>query len=93
MTGSYPYMLLIIRGDVEIRPRRLRRRAAAPRNRERHLREDRGLGLYDAYLARTRPVGTPLADADAAVDNALAQARPTEAAQIRVSCAPRDCAH
>ena len=84
MTGSYPYMLLIIRADVEIGRGDFDAARAHLETASATLREDRGLGLYDAYLAELALWERRWADADAAVDNALAQARSTEAAQIRV---------
>jgi tetratricopeptide (TPR) repeat protein len=84
MTGSYPYMLLIIRADVEIGRGDFDAARAHLETAAVTLREDRGLGLYDAYLAELALWERRWADADAAVDNALAQARSTEAAQIRV---------
>ena len=84
ITGSYPYMLLIIRADVEIGRGDLDAARAHLETASATLREDRGLGLYDAYLAELALWERRWADADAAVDNALAQARSTEAAQIRV---------
>ena len=84
ITGSYPYMLLIIRADVEIGRGGFDAARAHLETASATLREDRGLGLYDASLAELALWERRWADADAAVDNGLAQARPTEAAQIRV---------
>jgi DNA-binding CsgD family transcriptional regulator/tetratricopeptide (TPR) repeat protein len=84
ITSSYPYMLLIIRADVEIGRGDFDAARAHLETASATLREDRGLGLYDAYLAELALWERRWADADAAVDNALAQAQSTEAAQIRV---------
>jgi DNA-binding CsgD family transcriptional regulator/tetratricopeptide (TPR) repeat protein len=84
ITGSYPYMLLIIRADVEIGRGDFDAARAHLETASATLREDRGLGLYDAYLAELALWERRWADADAAVDNGLAQARSPEAAQIRV---------
>jgi DNA-binding CsgD family transcriptional regulator/tetratricopeptide (TPR) repeat protein len=84
ITASYPYMLLIIRADVEIgRGDFDAARAhldAAPAT----LRKDRGLGLYDAYLAELALWERRWADADQAVHDGLTRARTRSAAQIRV---------
>jgi DNA-binding CsgD family transcriptional regulator len=77
-------MLLIIRADVEIgRGDFDAARAhldAAPAT----LRKDRGLGLYDAYLAELALWERRWADADQAVHDGLTRARTRSAAQIRV---------
>jgi hypothetical protein len=84
ITGSYPYMLLIIRADVEIGRGGFDAARAHLETASATLREDRGLGLYDASLAELALWERRWTDADAAIDNGLAQARSTEAAQIRV---------
>jgi DNA-binding CsgD family transcriptional regulator/tetratricopeptide (TPR) repeat protein len=88
-TASYPYMLLMIRADVEIgRGDFDAARAhldAAPAT----LREDRGLGLYDASLAELALWERRWADADQAVRDGLARARIPSAAQIRVQLCAR----
>jgi DNA-binding CsgD family transcriptional regulator/tetratricopeptide (TPR) repeat protein len=84
ITANYPYMLLIIRADVEIGrgdfdAARARLDAALAT-----LREDHGLGIYDAYLAELALWERRWADADEAVREGLARARLPSAAQIRV---------
>ena len=84
ITANYPYMLLIIRADVEIGrgdfdAARARLDAALAT-----LREDHGLGIYDAYLAELALWERRWADADEAVRDGLARARLPSAAQIRV---------
>ncbi|HET9103164.1 MAG TPA: AAA family ATPase, partial [Solirubrobacteraceae bacterium] len=49
--ASYPYMALIIRADVEIGRGQFDAARAHLEAARATLREDRGLGLYDAYLA------------------------------------------
>jgi DNA-binding NarL/FixJ family response regulator len=84
ITANYPYMLLIIRADLEIgRGHFDDARAhldAAPAT----LREDRGLGVYDAYLAELALWERRWEDADEAVRDGLARARSRHTAQIRV---------
>ena len=84
ITGSYPYMLFLIRADVEIG----RGDFAAAREHldaaSATLREDRGLGLYDASRAELALWERRWADAAEAADAGLVQARAPHAAQIRV---------
>ena len=84
ITASYPYMLFIIRADVEIGRGDFDAARAHLEAASATLRKDRGLGLYDAYLAELALWERRWADADEAVDDGLAQARSSEAAQIRV---------
>ncbi len=84
ITANYPYMLLIIRADVEIGRGDFDAARAHLQAASATLRKDRGLGLYDAYLAELALWERRLADADEAVGNGLALARLSETAQIRV---------
>ena len=84
LTASYSYMPLIIRADVEIGRGHFdaaREHLDAARA---TLREDRGLGLYDAYRAELALWERRWADAAQAIDDGLTQAQSEEAAQIRV---------
>jgi DNA-binding CsgD family transcriptional regulator len=84
LTASYSYMALIIRADAEIG------RGHFDAAREHldaalaTLREDRGLGVYDAYRAELALWERRWPDAARAIDEGLAQAQAEEAAQIRV---------
>ena len=84
MTGSFPYALLIVRALVETE------RGAFDAAREHFeaaratLRKDRGHGLYDGWVADLALWERRWLDADAAIQEGLVQARPLEAAQIRV---------
>ena len=84
LTASYSYMALIIRADVEIG------RGHFDAAREHldaalaTLREDRGLGVYDGYLAELALWERRWPDAARAIDEGLPQAQSQEAAQIRV---------
>ncbi len=84
ITASYPYMILIIRADVEIGRGDFDAARAHLQAASITLREDRGLGLYDGYLAELALWEHRWADAGQAIDDGLAQARSSEAAQIRV---------
>jgi DNA-binding CsgD family transcriptional regulator/tetratricopeptide (TPR) repeat protein len=84
ITASYPYMLLIIRADVEIGRGDFDAARAHLEAASATLRKDRGLGLYDGYLAELALWERRWAGADEAVDDGLARARSSEAAQIRV---------
>ena len=84
LTASYSYMALIIRADVEIGRGHFdaaREHLDAARA---TLREDRGLGVYDGYLAELALWERRWADAAGAIDDGLTQAQSEEAAQIRV---------
>jgi DNA-binding NarL/FixJ family response regulator len=84
LSASYSYMALIIRADVEIGRGQFDAARAHLEAAQTTLREDRGLGLYDAYLAELALWERRWADAAQAIDDGLGQAQPDEAAQIRV---------
>jgi tetratricopeptide (TPR) repeat protein len=84
ITASYPYMLLIIRADVEIGRGDFDGARAHLEAAPATLREDRGLGIYDGYLAEVALWEHRWADADEAVRDGLARARSRSTAQIRV---------
>jgi DNA-binding NarL/FixJ family response regulator/tetratricopeptide (TPR) repeat protein len=84
LSASYPYMALIIRADVEIGRGQFDAARAHLEAARATLREDRGLGLYDAYRAELALWERRWADAAQAIDDGLTQARSGEAAQIRV---------
>jgi DNA-binding CsgD family transcriptional regulator/tetratricopeptide (TPR) repeat protein len=84
ITANFPYMLLMLRADVELGrgdfdSARMHLEAASAT-----LREDRGLGLYDACLADLAFWERRWIDAEAAIDAGLTRARHAEASQIRV---------
>ena len=84
MTANFPYILLMNRADIEIgRGHFDDARAHLDAARD-TLREDRGLGIYDVYLAELALWERRWAEAEAAVRDGLAMARPPHAAQIRV---------
>jgi DNA-binding NarL/FixJ family response regulator len=84
LSASYPYMALIIRADMEIGRGQFDAARAHLEAALATLREDRGLGLYDAYRAELALWERRWADAAQAIDDGLTQARSSEAAQIRV---------
>ena len=84
ITSSLPYWLLILRADVEIGRGDFDAARAHLEAASATLREDRVLGVYDGYLADLALWERRWTDADAAVEDGLAQARHREAAQIRV---------
>jgi DNA-binding CsgD family transcriptional regulator/tetratricopeptide (TPR) repeat protein len=84
ITASYPYMLLMLRADLELgrgdfEAARTHLEAALAT-----LREDRGQGIYDVFLAELALWERRWIDADGAVRDALAAARSPQAAQLRV---------
>ena len=84
ITSSFPYWLLTIRADVEIGRGEFDAARAHLQNAGPTLRENRVHGLYDACLAELALWERRWTDADAAIQNGLAQARQREAAHIRV---------
>ena len=84
VTSSFPYSLFIVRALVEIERGEFDAARAHFEAADLTLREDRGLGLYDGWLADLALWEHRWADADAAIERGLAYARQREAAQIRV---------
>jgi DNA-binding CsgD family transcriptional regulator len=84
ITANFPYMLLMLRADLELG----RGDFAAARP---HLdaalatlREDRGQGIYDVFLAELALWERRWTEADRAVRDSLARSRSRQAAQLRV---------
>jgi DNA-binding CsgD family transcriptional regulator/tetratricopeptide (TPR) repeat protein len=84
VTSSFPYALLTTRALVEIERGEFDAARAHLDAATTTLREDRGLGLYDAWVADLALWERRLADADVCIRRGLAMARQPEAAQIRV---------
>jgi DNA-binding CsgD family transcriptional regulator len=84
ITSSLPHWLLSLRADVEIGRGDFDAARAHLEAAVATLREDRMLGLYDSYVADLALWERRWTDADAAIQEGLAQARHREAAQIRV---------
>jgi DNA-binding CsgD family transcriptional regulator len=74
-TASYPYMLLILRADIEFGRGDFDAARAHLDAASATLREDRALGLYDSSLAELALWERRWADADQAVGDGLARAR------------------
>ena len=84
ITANYPYMVLMNRADLELgrgdfASAKAHLDAALP-----SLREDRGLGIYDVYLAELALWERRWVDADAHVDAALTRASSPHTDQLRV---------
>jgi DNA-binding CsgD family transcriptional regulator/tetratricopeptide (TPR) repeat protein len=84
ITANYPYMLLMNRADIEIGLGRFDNARAHLDAARLTLRDDRGLGIYDGFLAELALWEHRWTAADEAVHDGLAMARSREAAQIRV---------
>jgi DNA-binding CsgD family transcriptional regulator len=84
ITANFPYMLLMLRADLELGRGDFGAARAHLEAALATLREDRGLGIYDVYLAELALWERRWTDADQAVRDALARARPGGAAQLRV---------
>jgi DNA-binding CsgD family transcriptional regulator len=84
ITSSFPYWLLTLRADVEIGRGDFDAARAHLEAASATLLEDRVRGLYDGYLADLALWERRWTDADAAIQEGLAQARQRDAAQIRV---------
>jgi tetratricopeptide (TPR) repeat protein len=84
ITANFPYMLLMLRADIEFgrgdfEAARAHLEAALPT-----LREDRGQGIYDVFLAELALWERRWTEADQAVRDGLGRARSRQAAQLRV---------
>ena len=84
ITASYPYMLLILRADLETGRGDFEAARAHLDAALATLREDRGLGIYDVCLAELALWERRWTDADQAARDALAGAGSGQTAQLRV---------
>jgi DNA-binding CsgD family transcriptional regulator len=84
ITASFPYALFIVRALVEIERGEFDAAHAHFEAAEITLRPDRGHGLYDSWVADLALWEHRWADAEAAIETALAYARQREAAHIRI---------
>ena len=84
LAANYPYMLLMIRADVETGRGQFDGARAHLAAAAATLREDRGLGIYDVCLAELALWEHRWADAADAVRDGLTLAHAPHAAQIRV---------
>jgi DNA-binding CsgD family transcriptional regulator len=83
-TASYPYTLLMLRADLELGRGDLEAARAHLDAALATLREDRGQGIYDVFLAELALWERRWTDAEGAVRDALAGAHSPQAAQLRV---------
>jgi DNA-binding CsgD family transcriptional regulator len=84
ITANFPYMLLMLRADIELGRGDFEAARAHLEAALATLREDRGLGIYDVFLAELALWERRWTEADQAVRDGLARARSRHAAQLRV---------
>ncbi len=84
ITANFPYMLLMLRADLEIGRGDLDAARSHLEAALVTLREDRGQGIYDVYLAELALWERRWTDADQAVHDGLARASSPRAAQLHV---------
>ena len=84
ITANYPYMLLMLRADLELGRGDFDAARAHLAAALATLREDRGQGIYDVFLAELALWERRWTDADQAVGAGLAGASSRQAAQLRV---------
>jgi DNA-binding CsgD family transcriptional regulator len=84
ITANFPYMLLMLRADLELGRGDLEAARAHLDAALATLREDRGQGIYDVFLAELALWERRWTEADRAVRDGLARSRSRQAAQLRV---------
>ena len=84
ITANFPYMLLMLRADIELGRGDFEAARAHLAAALATLREDRGLGIYDVFLAELALWERRWTEADQAVRDSLAGASSRQAAQLRV---------
>ena len=84
ITANFPYMLLMLRADLELGRGAFEAARAHLQAALATLREDRGQGIYDIFLAELALWERRWTEADQAVRDGLARARSRQAAQLRV---------
>jgi DNA-binding CsgD family transcriptional regulator len=84
ITANFPYMLLMLRADLELGRGDFEAARAHLQAALATLREDRGQGIYDVFLAELALWEHRWTEADQAVRDGLARARSRQAAQLRV---------
>jgi tetratricopeptide (TPR) repeat protein len=84
ITANFPYMLLMLRADLELWRGDFGAARAHLEAALATLREDRGQGIYDVFLAELALWERRWMEADQAVRDGLARARSRQAAQLRV---------
>jgi DNA-binding CsgD family transcriptional regulator len=84
ITANFPYMLLMLRADIELGRGDFDAARAHLEAALATLREDRGQGIYDIFLAELALWERRWTEADQAVRDGLARASSRRAAQLRV---------
>jgi len=84
ITANFPYMLFMLRADIELGRGDLEAARAHLGAALATLREDRGQGIYDVFLAELALWERRWTDADQAVRAGLARGSSPQAAQLRV---------
>jgi DNA-binding CsgD family transcriptional regulator len=84
ITGSFPYMLLMNRADLEMGRGDFEAARTHLDTARTTLREDHGLGVYEVYQAELALWQRRWTDAVLLIDDALARAPDLERAQLRV---------
>jgi DNA-binding CsgD family transcriptional regulator/tetratricopeptide (TPR) repeat protein len=84
ITANFPYMLLMLRADLELGRGDFGAARAHLEAALATLRKDHGQGIYDVYLAELALWERRWTEADQAVRDGLARARSRQAAQLRV---------
>ena len=84
ITANFPYMLLMLRADLEVGRGDFDAARAHLEAALVTLREDRGQGIYDVFLAELALWERRWTEADQAVYDGLAMASSRQAAQLRV---------
>jgi len=84
ITANFPYMLFMLRADIELGRGDFQAARAHLEAALATLREDRGQGIYDVFLAELALWERRWTEADQAVRDGLARARSPQAAQLRV---------
>jgi DNA-binding CsgD family transcriptional regulator/tetratricopeptide (TPR) repeat protein len=84
ITANFPYMLLMLRADIELGRGDFGAARAHLEAALATLREDRGQGIYDVYRAELALWERRWTEADQAVRDSLTRARSRQAAQLRV---------
>jgi DNA-binding CsgD family transcriptional regulator/tetratricopeptide (TPR) repeat protein len=84
IAANFPYMLLMLRADLELGRGDFAAARAHLDAALATLREDRGQGIYDVFLAELALWERRWTEADRAVGDSLARSRSRQAAQLRV---------
>ena len=84
ITANFPYMLLMLRADIELGRGDFEAARAHLEAALATLRKDRGQGIYDVFLAELALWERRWTEADQAVRDGLASANSRQAAQLRV---------